>query len=87
MEDWVEHNARFGGRFIRGVRSIQPPDTVVLSTSPFSLTLGLMGLDELHLRVLSTSADDSKEKQNAVKGIHAFPHSMSYAHDVQFFAY
>ncbi|KAI0258675.1 DUF21-domain-containing protein [Gloeopeniophorella convolvens] len=31
------------------------------------LTLGLMGLDELHLRVLSASSDDEKERANAVK--------------------
>ncbi|KAF6741908.1 hypothetical protein DFP72DRAFT_941086 [Ephemerocybe angulata] len=31
------------------------------------LTLGLMGLDELHLRVLSASSDDPIEKRNAVK--------------------
>ncbi|KAI0056763.1 DUF21-domain-containing protein [Artomyces pyxidatus] len=31
------------------------------------LTLGLMGLDELHLRVLSTSSEDLTEKQNAQK--------------------
>ncbi|KAJ8093174.1 hypothetical protein PM082_020659 [Marasmius tenuissimus] len=31
------------------------------------LTLGLMGLDELHLRVLSSSSDDPKEKKNAAK--------------------
>ncbi|KZV80482.1 DUF21-domain-containing protein [Exidia glandulosa HHB12029] len=29
------------------------------------LTLGLMGLDELHLRVLSVSSDDEKERENA----------------------
>lgn len=27
-----------------------------------------MGLDELHLRVLSTASDDSREKANAKKG-------------------
>ena len=32
------------------------------------LTLGLMGLDELHLRVLATSSDDPIEKRNAQKG-------------------
>ncbi|KAK7448455.1 hypothetical protein VKT23_013717 [Stygiomarasmius scandens] len=31
------------------------------------LTLGLMGLDELHLRVLATSSDDPAEKKNAKK--------------------
>jgi metal transporter CNNM len=33
------------------------------------LTLGLMGLDELHLRVLATSSEDIKEKANAQKGV------------------
>lgn len=33
------------------------------------LTLGLMGLDELHLRVLATSSEDVKEKRNAQKGM------------------
>ena len=32
------------------------------------LTLGLMGLDELHLRVLSTSSDDETERKNAAQG-------------------
>ena len=32
------------------------------------LTLGLMGLDELHLRVLAASSDDPIEKRNAQKG-------------------
>lgn len=32
------------------------------------LTLGLMGLDELHLRVLATSSEDLREKHNAQKG-------------------
>ncbi|KAJ7617795.1 hypothetical protein FB45DRAFT_932701 [Roridomyces roridus] len=31
------------------------------------LTLGLMGLDELHLRVLAMSSEDPKEKKNATK--------------------
>ncbi|KAH9992498.1 hypothetical protein BJV74DRAFT_884628 [Russula compacta] len=31
------------------------------------LTLGLMGLDELHLRVLSTSSDDATERKNAAQ--------------------
>ncbi|KAJ6533725.1 DUF21-domain-containing protein [Mycena capillaripes] len=31
------------------------------------LTLGLMGLDEMHLRVLSTSSEDQNEKRNAKK--------------------
>ena len=33
------------------------------------LTLGLMGLDELHLRVLATASDDTDEKRNAQKGV------------------
>jgi hypothetical protein len=32
------------------------------------LTLGLMGLDELHLRVLSTSSEDEIERKNAAQG-------------------
>jgi metal transporter CNNM len=34
----------------------------------YRLTLGLMGLDELHLRVLATSSEDLKVKKNAQKG-------------------
>ena len=34
----------------------------------YRLTLGLMGLDELHLRVLATSSEDLKVKRNAQKG-------------------
>jgi hypothetical protein len=34
----------------------------------YRLTLGLMGLDELHLRVLATSSDDERERKNAVQG-------------------
>ncbi|EKM75200.1 hypothetical protein AGABI1DRAFT_46804 [Agaricus bisporus var. burnettii JB137-S8] len=41
---------------------------LVLAGGVFAgLTLGLMGLDELHLRVLATSSDDPKEKKNAQK--------------------
>jgi len=32
------------------------------------LTLGLMGLDELHLRVLATSSEDVSQRKNAQKG-------------------
>jgi len=32
------------------------------------LTLGLMGLDDLHLRVLSTSSEDETERKNAAQG-------------------
>ncbi|KAF4566527.1 hypothetical protein EYR36_011958 [Pleurotus pulmonarius] len=41
---------------------------LVLAGGVFAgLTLGLMGLDELHLRVLATSSDNIKEKRNAQK--------------------
>jgi hypothetical protein len=40
----------------------------MLSLHDVRLTLGLMGLDELHLRVLSTSSDDETERKNAAKG-------------------
>ncbi|KAG9088455.1 hypothetical protein FRC07_012576 [Ceratobasidium sp. 392] len=40
---------------------------VLLGGAFAGLTLGLMGLDELHLRVLATSSDDPKEKMNANK--------------------
>jgi metal transporter CNNM len=33
------------------------------------LTLGLMGLDELHLRVLATSSEDPIEQRNANKAL------------------
>jgi metal transporter CNNM len=33
------------------------------------LTLGLMGLDELHLKVLSSSSADETERSNAAKGM------------------
>jgi hypothetical protein len=38
------------------------------NANQISLTLGLMGLDELHLRVLATSSEDLTEKANAKKG-------------------
>lgn len=34
----------------------------------FRLTLGLMGLDELHLRVLATSSEDIRQRQDAQTG-------------------
>ncbi|KAF9561518.1 DUF21-domain-containing protein [Agrocybe pediades] len=41
---------------------------LVLAGGVFAgLTLGLMGLDELHLRVLATSSEDLQEKANAKK--------------------
>ncbi|KAL0580201.1 hypothetical protein V5O48_001794 [Marasmius crinis-equi] len=40
---------------------------VILGGIFAGLTLGLMGLDELHLRVLSSSSDDPREKKNAAK--------------------
>ena len=39
-----------------------------MRTQICSLTLGLMGLDELHLRVLATSSENATEKANAQKG-------------------
>ena len=41
------------------------------------LTIGLMGLDQLHLRVLSMASDDEVERKNAGKGA---LHSKSPAH-------
>ncbi|KAF9065355.1 hypothetical protein BDP27DRAFT_62255 [Rhodocollybia butyracea] len=42
--------------------------TLVLLGGLFAgLTLGLMGLDEMHLRVLATASDSPEEKQNARK--------------------
>ncbi|KAJ6623204.1 hypothetical protein B0H10DRAFT_2011652 [Mycena sp. CBHHK59/15] len=42
---------------------------LVLAGGVFAgLTLGLMGLDELHLRVLAASSEDPAEKRNAKKG-------------------
>ncbi|EGN94182.1 hypothetical protein SERLA73DRAFT_144654 [Serpula lacrymans var. lacrymans S7.3] len=44
---------------------------LVLAGGVFAgLTLGLMGLDELHLRVLATSSEDLTEKKNAQKVLH-----------------
>ncbi|TFK98794.1 hypothetical protein BDV98DRAFT_511726 [Pterulicium gracile] len=40
---------------------------VLLGGAFAGLTLGLMGLDELHLRVLSSSSDDPQERLNADK--------------------
>jgi hypothetical protein len=36
-----------------------------------SLTLGLMGLDELHLRVLATSSAEDTERRNAQTGTYS----------------
>ncbi|KAG6856741.1 hypothetical protein H0H87_001341 [Tephrocybe sp. NHM501043] len=42
---------------------------LVLAGGVFAgLTLGLMGLDELHLRVLASSSSDYEEQENAKKG-------------------
>lgn len=43
-------------------------DNHSLSPCDVRLTLGLMGLDELHLRVLSTSSEDATERKNAAQG-------------------
>jgi hypothetical protein len=39
-----------------------------LSLHDARLTLGLVGLDELHLRVPPTSSDDEAERKNAENG-------------------
>jgi hypothetical protein len=51
-----------------------------------SLTLGLMGLDQLHLRVLATSSEDLTEKTNAKRGTNSlsfltfsFPNQWRYS--------
>ena len=54
-----------GGAFAGSVPPV--PSTVVPSVQFPSPTLGLMGLDHLHLCVLAASSDDPKEKEN-VKG-------------------
>jgi hypothetical protein len=46
------------------------PDAVSAWGRGIRLTLGLMGLDELHLRVLSASSDDEEERKNAARGAH-----------------
>lgn len=43
-------------------------DAISASLRDVRLTLGLMGLDELHLRVLSTSSEDETERKNAARG-------------------
>ncbi|KAI0932818.1 hypothetical protein AcV7_000187 [Taiwanofungus camphoratus] len=49
--------------------------SLVLAGGVFSgLTLGLMGLDELHLRVLATSSDDPQERKNAQKVLRLLTH-------------
>lgn len=45
------------------------PGTGCLLSRVSSLTLGLMGLDELHLRVLAMSSDNKTERGNAQKGL------------------
>jgi len=57
-----------GGAFAGSRLSFPRRLTAYLPCS-HSLTLGLMGLDELHLRVLAASSDDPKEKQNAKRGM------------------
>ncbi len=68
----TQHRARIGRRCFCRVRCplILRTDTCYEQTFTGSLTLGLMGLDELHLRVLSTSSDDPVERENANKGEH-----------------
>lgn len=49
----------------------------MLSLRDVRLTLGLMGLDELHLRVLSTSSEDETERKNAAQGAPQSPGALS----------
>jgi metal transporter CNNM len=46
----------------------------------FRLTLGLMGLDELHLRVLAASSVEENERRNAKKGVSAVCFAPTTAH-------
>jgi len=57
-----------GGVFAGYVSQMSQPIERGLKKAYDRLTLGLMGLDELHLRVLSTSSDDPVEQENARKG-------------------
>lgn len=57
-----------GGVFAGYATHYLPSAIRELFTVNASLTLGLMGLDVLHLRVLATSSDDPKEKKNAQTG-------------------
>jgi metal transporter CNNM len=47
----------------------------------FRLTLGLMGLDELHLRVLAASSVEENERRNAKKGVSAVCFAPTTPHD------
>jgi metal transporter CNNM len=60
-----------GGVFSGYVRLISCPTKTTRGTqclNIISLTLGLMGLDQLHLRVLAASSTDLNERANAKKG-------------------
>ncbi|KAB5592990.1 Hemolysin [Ceratobasidium theobromae] len=48
-------------------RMVMSMGLVLLGGAFAGLTLGLMGLDELHLRVLAASSDNPKERNNAKK--------------------
>lgn len=74
MEDGNQYRLRASGRCLFRVRSPcinawkRARCRCLLSLCDVRLTLGLMGLDELHLRVLSTSSDDETERRNAAQG-------------------
>jgi hypothetical protein len=74
VEDDNQYRLRASGRCLFRVRSpcikcLEESTLLMLAVSLcVRLTLGLMGLDELHLRVLSTSSDDETERRNAAQG-------------------
>jgi hypothetical protein len=71
LEALHKRDVGFGGWCFCWVRDDIYQSICVMCTEPSTgrLTLGLMGLDELHLRVLATSSEDPREKLNAQKGV------------------
>jgi hypothetical protein len=69
VQDLGQCASSIGWGCLCGVRGADHGRVAVISkVKHTSLTLGLMGLDELHLRVLATSSEDLTEKANAKKG-------------------
>jgi metal transporter CNNM len=61
---------------------------LVLAGGVFAgLTLGLMGLEELHLRVLATSSDNPVEKRNAQKVLRLMRRGRHWVLVVSFYSY